>query len=656
MIRLYLKIGILGIVLFLFANYIDAQNRYALIWGNSTYGTGWQDLPVVKNDVETMKDVFKSMDYHTVVLPNGNLEEMKKSLREFIKISKSADLVVFYYSGHAIKIDGRYYLIPAKTDFLSTEITLDYFLADDIYSSLKNPTRLFFFDACRDSYELSGQTKGVNPNISQPTGIGPLQQDDNDNNSLSVVPRGTMSCYATKDGKKAFTGDGKLSLFTQILSDHLYDEEEWLDVWFYITEEGKRQGQEPINSGIIRPGLYLNPKKIKKPTAQSSIVSKKISIKPDVPGAHIIIKGKNYDVGATFSWKIGETHTYTITAEGYDTYNGSVTVTESTPSTINITMNKTAPATLRVTSNKKAKVTFDDKDVGKTPVTINTLSGTHKLTLSANGYYGYNSKIKLDAGDNCQDISLTRKKPWFFGWESLFYHTPSQHFISYMYRPQYQFGIQYLYRFQDSHFLLGGNIAFSTGFFRGWKKNTQIEDSSEPLKDYSVVVIHDENGNPVVCSKTSTITYPCKYSNFIDPYNEAKSYNSNFMFLITGGYQPCNGLIFEIGVGLATHCKKIYMPYLYGIKETIITDMVTGEVFGDPEYSYRIVDPYYYWYKGPVKCSFATRLGMKFNIPVGDCLITLGGGYTCLFTNTEFSSWDVSIGFAFDANSGGNWW
>lgn len=648
MVKTITKFGILGILFIMLTINLNAQKRTALIWGNATYkGKDWQNLPIVKNDVQTMDKVLTDLGFQTTTLTDGNLEEMRNSLNEFLKKSKNAELVVFYYSGHATRIDDRYYLIPAKTDFGSTEFTSNYFSAKDIETATRHiQARLFFFDACRDRYELNGQTKGVNSNISQPL-IGPSSNKTSGNYN---IPKGIMMCYATEEGRKAYTGDGKLSLFTKVLSKHLYDVEEWRTVWFdYIYNESIALGQEPKSDQGFTDDLYLNPGGVKQIIIEP-IVSKNISIKPDVPGAHIIIKEKNYDAGATFSWKIGETYTFAITAEGYDTYNGSVTVTESTPSTINITMKKTAPATLRVTSNKKAKVKFDDKDVGKTPVTINTLSGTHKLTLSANGYYGYNSKIKLDAGDNSQNISLTRKTPWFFDWNE--YDSP-KNFISYTFSPKYQLGLQYLYKFEDSHFLLGGNIAFSTGFFRGWKKGVDVQIKTQTSN--STIVIVDENGNPVVYNAASTTTWLYDYSDFIDPYNEAQSYNSNFMFLLTGGYQPCNGLIFEIGVGPATHCEKIYMPRIYGSKETIVTDMVTGEVIGDPQYSYSI-DDRSRWYKGPVECNFATRFGMKFNIPVGDCLITLGGGYTYLISNDEFSSWDVSIGFAFDANSGGNWW
>ena len=109
---------------------------------------------------------------------------------------------------------------------------------------------------------------------------------------------------------------------------------------------------------------------------------------------------------------------------------------------------------------------------------------------------------------------------------------------------------------------------------------------------------------------------------------------------------PCNGILLEAGFGAASHCDKVYMPCNYTISKTITTNMNTGEVVGEPSYEYTRNEGSY-WYNGKVKWSPAMRLGAKFNIPVGiDNFLTVGGGFTHLFSNTKFSSWDVSIGFA----------
>ena len=56
------------------------------------------------------------------------------------------------------------------------------------------------------------------------------------------------------------------------------------------------------------------------------------------------------------------------------------------------------------------------------------------------------------------------------------------------------------------------------------------------------------------------------------------------------------------------------------------------------------------WFRRNTKWSPAFRLGTKLFIPVdsyGDCCLTLGGGYTFLTNNNNYSSWDVNLGITF---------
>ncbi len=646
------KLWLLIAVSFLSTSVLAAEKKVALIWGNATYYGEWQSLPVVKNDANTMKRILESLGYQTCIMQDGTLEMMKTSLREFASYAKNADIAIFYYSGHATRINDEYYVVPAKTRIGSDYFASDFLPAHDILSVLsKSRLKLLFFDSCRDGATIGGETKG-NPNIVTSEDVGPL---------TGGAPSGTMICYAADKGKKAYTGTGELSIFTKVLSDHITDGDEFRTVWSNIINEVYLvQKQRPVNDGFYLHDLYLNPmgKKHTAPaqnlsqrtsqtteqtTTQTNNNKKSISIIPNAPGATIDFYGTKYEAGKSLLYEIGKTYTYTITAEGYNSYVGSLKVTESTPSTINITMQKNESATLRITSNTSAKVTFDGKSIGTTPITINTTSGTHSLSLSANKYYGHTSKIDLDAGANTKHIPLTHKTPWFIDWDD---SDAPANYLSYHYSPKYQIGLQYLYRFEDTHFLLGANVALSPGLFRGLKM-VDVTASTSAYTETTTTTI-DEHGNTVAYNTLTTTTSGIadEYSDEIDPYHEAKTYDSNFMFLVSGGYMPCNGILLEAGFGAASHCDKTYMPYNYSVTKTVTTNLNTGNVVGEPTYEYTRNEGSH-WYNGKVKWSPAMRLGMKFNIPIGiETYLTVGGGYTYLFSNNKFSSWNVSIGFA----------
>lgn len=623
------------------------EKKVALIWGNANYGGQWESLPVVENDANTISNIFSSLGYRTMILLDGNLDQMKSCLKEFASLTKNADIAVFYYSGHATRINDSYYLVPAKTKLGNDMLASDLLQAQDILKVLNNSRlKLLFFDSCRDDATIEGTSKG-NPNIISANDVGP------DLSSDSYMPSGTMICYASERGKKAYTGSGSLSVFTKVLSEHLTDGDEFRTVWANIINDVYLiQKQRPVNDGFYQHDLYLNPsgrkhlapsQKAESGNPQTLTKEKSISIVSNIPNSKIDFYGTIYDTGKPLVYEIGKTYIYTVTATGYKPYVGNLKVTDTTPSTIQVTLQKDERASLRITSNIKSSVSFDGKNIGSTPITVNTTSGTHSIILSADKYFDYSAKVDLDAGENTKHITLMRQKPFFFDWHDS--DAPGG-YISYLYSPKYQIGLQYLHRFDDTRFLLGANIAVSTGLFRGWSLADVSTSSSQSTSTTTTTI--DDDGHSVTLHSTSSLSSyePDSYSEKIDPQNEAKQYDSNFLFLITGGYQPFNGLVLEAGVGAASHCKKYYLPYSYSVKTTVITNMNTGEMVGEPKNEYVLSDGST-WIKEDVKWSPAMRIGMKINIPVGqDFFFNVGGGYTYAFSNSKCSSWDASVGVA----------
>ena len=643
-----------SIFILLLSNNISAEDKkVALIWGNATYKNTFQDLPVVNNDVSAMAKVLRSLGFETDTLVNGSIDDMKRIGKKFISRAKNADIAVFYYSGHALMINGNYYIVPSKTQFEEGGLLAsDYFPALDVKSFLNNSrVKLFFFDACRDDATPEGFAKG-NPHIEASEDVGPSSYQG------SKKPVGEMWLYASEKGKKAYTGAGDLSTFTKVLSAHLTDGDEFRTVWNNVVKEVYAiQNQKPVNEEVYENSLYLNPsgkkytppevktKNITNNVTDSPITNKKsISVVPNVSDATIDFNGKKYDAGKPLLFEIGKTYTYTITADGYNAYIGRLEVTDLTPSTIDITMTKDEAATLNITSNTKATVSLDGDLKGITPAIINTTSGPHKLKVSAikKNYYDYETIIDLNPGANGRHISLTYKTPWFFDWDD--YDAPIA-FFSYSFSPKYPIGLQTLFRVDDTPFLWGLNIAMSTGLFRGLKiVDTNYYGTFTNIDEANYTYVNGNLVKETETTITTTLGTPTEYSKEIDPYNEAKKYDANFIALLSGGCLPCNGLLIEAGIGWATHRDKYYMPNYYSITKTVTTNNITGEVVGEPEYKYTKMEKSA-WYNNDVVFSPAMRLGLKFNIPVEDNVITIGGGYNYLFTNKQFSSWDISIGF-----------
>lgn len=211
--------------------------------------------------------------------------------------------------------------------------------------------------------------------------------------------------------------------------------------------------------------------------------------------------------------------------------------------------------------------------------------------------------------------------------------------ISYHFSPKYQLGVSFLYHpTSDSRFSYGGIISTSFDVYRGWFSSALVHASasseSNSSTEQTMVTTNVNEGQE-------------RYSEVVDPYNEAKKYDANALFLFNLGYNVCNGVMLEAGAGAAYHRDKYYMPNMYQLQKTVVSDTQTGEIVGEPIYKY-IKQDISHWYKQNTKWSPAIRLGTKFLIPLDRFkyyCIAFGGGYTYLPINHKFSSWDANVGF-----------
>jgi len=111
-----MKKPILLFAIFLIAQALFAQQKYALVIGNANYaGIGTLKNPV--NDANAMEAALKSLGFNDVIkVLNGNQSQMLTAVDNFKrKLSSSANAYgFFYYAGHGIQYNGVNYLIPVN--------------------------------------------------------------------------------------------------------------------------------------------------------------------------------------------------------------------------------------------------------------------------------------------------------------------------------------------------------------------------------------------------------------------------------------------------------------------------------------------------------------------------------------------------------------
>src|SRR6516164_5334978 len=131
-----------------------AEKRVALVIGNSAY----KNVPALPNptrDARAIADKFQESGF-AVVKASYDLGylDFKRAIREFEDAAADADVIVIYYAGHGIEVDGTNYVIPVDARLASTRdaqdeaITLDRLLEA---SEGAKQLSLIILDACRDN-------------------------------------------------------------------------------------------------------------------------------------------------------------------------------------------------------------------------------------------------------------------------------------------------------------------------------------------------------------------------------------------------------------------------------------------------------------------------------------------------------------------------
>jgi hypothetical protein len=130
-------------------------SRKALLIGNDTYKYA-EPLKNAREDARAMAAELKGFGYEVTLRLDQSQKEMQATLRDFRENIKEGDEVLFYFSGHAVEIDGKNYLTPIDTIGMSQNQLADDSIdlkttVLDPFSRRKVKLTLALIDACRDN-------------------------------------------------------------------------------------------------------------------------------------------------------------------------------------------------------------------------------------------------------------------------------------------------------------------------------------------------------------------------------------------------------------------------------------------------------------------------------------------------------------------------
>ena len=130
-------------------------SRKALLIGNDSYKYA-EPLKNAREDARAMAAELKGFGYEVTLRLDQSQKEMQATLRDFRENIKEGDEVLFYFSGHAVEIDGKNYLTPIDTigtnqnQLADDSIDLKTTVLDP-FSRKRVKLTLALIDACRDN-------------------------------------------------------------------------------------------------------------------------------------------------------------------------------------------------------------------------------------------------------------------------------------------------------------------------------------------------------------------------------------------------------------------------------------------------------------------------------------------------------------------------
>jgi len=216
-LRLVLSI-FLTLYVLIFSAHAKAEGRYALVIGNSEYGSG-DSLVNPLNDSIAIAEKLSSIGYavHTGrALHDLQIDDFNNEIDSFLRNLEDGSSTLIYYAGHGSASAGSNFLIPilpegvrlrTESDIRNRSISIE-----SIFERIQrhNPSgvNVLLFDACRDAPVDPG-SRSINM-----TGLTSFD--------ARIQPQGSFIGFSTEYGKVALDGaDSEFSPFAAAVLNNL---------------------------------------------------------------------------------------------------------------------------------------------------------------------------------------------------------------------------------------------------------------------------------------------------------------------------------------------------------------------------------------------------------------------------------------------------
>lgn len=246
---------LLGAILLLLAMHASAlaERRVALVIGNGAYANA-PHLPNPPHDAEDVAAALERSGFATILGVDLDQSKMQDAIIRFARAERTADVALFYYSGHAMQFGGINYLMPVDAKLTDEADLRRLIRVDDIAADLQQAKNLHILvlDACRNNplAEDLKRSIGLTRGASVARGLAKIQS-----------PEGTIVAYSTQAGRTAEDGNGRNSPYTGAFLRHVEEHAEIGTVFRRVSAdvfEATGRQQLPELSLSLIGEYYLN--------------------------------------------------------------------------------------------------------------------------------------------------------------------------------------------------------------------------------------------------------------------------------------------------------------------------------------------------------------------------------------------------------------
>ena len=278
-----MKKNVIIFLLLLISVYAFAQNKTALVIGNSNY-RHFQTLSRPASEAAAMKDTLQRLGFEVLFLVDASYEEMFDALYRFeTKLQERKGIALFHYGGHGVQVGGENYLLPVDKKIpderrvRSRSVNANEIV--NLMAAAGSTTNILILDACRDN---------PLPAVSRST----------DNRGLARInaPVNTVIVYSAESGQTAQDG-----IFTPTLLEYI----ETPGMRFTDVLQQTRRTVWEKTGGKQKPGSYdmlFDPIYLagtERPAGETEKTSSAVSVKTaQAPPGFALVEAGEFTMGS----------------------------------------------------------------------------------------------------------------------------------------------------------------------------------------------------------------------------------------------------------------------------------------------------------------------------------------------------------------------